>query len=213
MTPMTFDIIVLGLVAFSCAVGAMRGFCREVFTIVGWIAGIVATIYFTPVFKPIGRNLISSEWIADLATASVIFLATMAIFSFLSNMSTKTLDQSALSIVDRAGGFGFGILRAVVLLGLAFLLFSYVYEPENRPEFVQNAKTTAFLETSASFIQDVAPIWEEKIRVSVKDELPPATKIEGLDQHLTEEQKAEKKKMEQTERVLNLGTRVMKYME
>lgn len=158
MTPLIFDLIIVALVLLSLAIGFMRGFCNEVFTIFGWIAAIVATIYFTPVLTPFGMKFIEKEWLAKLATASVIFLVTLGVCSALSYFATKTLHASKLGIVDRSLGFGFGLLRAVVLLGLGYSLFSYVFKEDNRPEWVEKSRSHPFLEASADWIRVVLPI-------------------------------------------------------
>jgi membrane protein required for colicin V production len=159
MTPMLFDLVIVALIVLSLAIGFMRGFCKEVFTIFGWIAAVIATIYFTPVLRPYGREMIEKTWLADIATSSVIFLVTLGVFSAISYFATKTLHASKLGIVDRSLGFGFGALRAVVLLGLGYLLFVYVFSnPENRPDFVKEARTRPFLETSAEWVQTILPI-------------------------------------------------------
>ncbi|MDB5478097.1 MAG: hypothetical protein JWM96_592 [Alphaproteobacteria bacterium] len=159
MNPALFDIIIIVLVLLSIALGFLRGFCNEVFTIFGWIAAIVATIYFMPVLRPYGRELIHKEWLADIATSSAIFFFTLAVFSALSHFATRTLHASRLGIVDRSAGFVFGMFRAVVLLGLGYMLFTFAYgKEENRPDFVKEARTRPFLEASAGWVQAIFPI-------------------------------------------------------
>lgn len=159
MTPMLFDLIIIGLVILSVALGFMRGFCKEVFTIFGWIAAIIATIYFAPVAFPIGERYVENPFIAKLATSAAIFMVTLGICSVISYFATKTLHASKLGMVDRSFGFAFGIVRAVVLLGLAYLLFLYAFgDPETRPKFVQEARTRPFLEASGNWIQTIMPL-------------------------------------------------------
>ncbi len=193
MTPLIFDILVVSCLLLSVGIGFLRGFCNEVFTIIGWIAAIVATIYFTPVLKPVGRNLIEKEWLADISTASAIFLVTLAVVSAISYFTTRTLHQSKLGIVDRAGGFFFGILRAVILFGLGYLLVAYVWEPEDRPDFIKEAKSRPFLEASASWTQAVIPLWEDKVRISEND--PPLA--ETIEENVETLKKDTKKKVQE----------------
>jgi membrane protein required for colicin V production len=177
MSPLLFDLIIVVLVLLSLLLGFMRGFVNEVFTIIGWIGAVLATIYFTPVAKQYGEQLIHSKWMADLATASAIFMATLAIFSVVSHLATSTLKGSRLSLLDRIMGFTFGGLRAVVLLGLGFLLFAYVFEPDKRPDFVNNSHAAKFLETSAHWVQAVTP-GLDNIQVSKDDPEPQKAKPE-----------------------------------
>jgi membrane protein required for colicin V production len=170
MNPMIFDLVVIALLLISVALGFMRGFCNEIFTLIGWIGAVIATIFFTPVLRDVGRDLIKQEWLADMATASVIFVATMGAFTALSHFVTKGIHLTKLGIVDRSLGFGFGLLRAVVMSGLCFLLFAYVFnEPKNRPDFVQEARTRPFLETSARWMKAILPL-DTKIVITVKDD-------------------------------------------
>ena len=194
MTPVIFDLIIVGLVLLSVAIGFMRGFCNEVFTIFGWIAAVVATIYFTPVLTPFGEKFIEKEWLAKLATSAVIFLVTLGIFSALSYFATKTLHASKLGIVDRSMGFGFGILRAVVLLGLGYSLFTYVFKEDNRPEWVEKSRTRPFLEASSDWIRVVLPL-DDALGLNDDEEKEPketdSEKAEDLKQSIPEEPIAE----------------------
>lgn len=135
----------------------MRGFCNEIFTIFGWIGAVLATILLTPVSREVLRTYIDSHVLADLATASAIFIITMIVFSVISHYTTKSLQDSKLSAVDRSLGFAFGILRAVVLLGLAFLLICWIWEPKDRPKAIQKSHTRPLLEMSATLVQVIIP--------------------------------------------------------
>ncbi len=157
MSPYLFDLIVIVLVLLSAGLGFLRGFCNEIFTIFGWIGAVVATILLTPVSRPFLREHIKSPIIADLSTASAIFIITMIAFSVISHYTTKSLQHSKLNAVDRSLGFGFGILRAVLLLGLAFLLVAWMWAPEDRPEMIQKAKTRPLLELAAHSVQFILP--------------------------------------------------------
>lgn len=159
MTPVLFDVIIVALILISAGLGFMRGLCNEILTIFGWIGAIIATIYFTPVARDYGRTLIENDLLADMATASAIFMITMALFSAISYFATSALRTAGtLTFVDRSLGFGFGILRAVVLLGLTFYLFTFVFsDPENRPDFIKQARTLPFLEASSNWVSILLP--------------------------------------------------------
>lgn len=188
MTPMIFDLIIVALILLSVAIGFMRGFCNEVFTIFGWIAAVIATIYFTPVVFPIAHSFIEKEWLAKIAASAGIFLATLGICSALSYFATKTLHASKLGMVDRTMGFGFGILRAVVLLGLGYLLYAYVFSnAANRPEFVQKARSRPLLEASAEWIQMILPL---DTALGLDEKILEEQKASGTDNAEPEESKA-----------------------
>jgi len=198
MTPLIFDLLILTCLILSAGIGFLRGFCNEVFTIIGWIAAIVATIYFTPVLKPVARDLIEKNWLADIAAAAFIFLVTLGIVSAISYFATQTLHQTKLGILDRAGGFFFGIFRAVLLFGLGFLLIAYVWEPEDRPDFIKEAKSRPFLEASASWTQAIIPLWEDEVRISESDP-PLADEIEDAQDKLEDAKEKTKEKLQEAQ--------------
>lgn len=206
MTPLIFDLIIIGLVVLSVALGFARGFCKEVFTIFGWVAAIVATIYFTPVLREVGRGMIEKKWLADLATAAAIFLSTLAVCSLISYFATKTLHATRLSIVDRSLGFGFGIVRAVVILGLAYMLYLYAFgNPASRPAFVTKSRTRPFLEASSNWLQAVLPVGDmlgdssEKAGEAIEQSKEKATKVlnDQIGEALLKQSQMEQKEQEQ----------------
>lgn len=200
MSPILFDLIVVGLLFLSVGLGFMRGFCNEVFTLVGWVAAVLATIYFTPVLKDVGRELIERKWLADLATSSTIFLVTLGVFSGVSHFITKGIHMTRLGIVDRSLGFGFGLLRGVVMAGLAFLLFAYVFEPDSRPDFIKDARTRPFLEASAKWMQILLPS-DNKIVVETEDSDDEAS---ALDKALNADDENSKKTEAELEKLKSL---------
>lgn len=196
MSPVLFDLIIIGLVLLSVALGFMRGFCKEVFTIFGWVAAIIATIYFAPVSFHIGERYIENPLFARLATSSAIFLGTLGICSVVSYFATKTLHASKLGFVDQTFGLIFGILRAIVLLGLAYLLFLFTFsKPETRPVFVQEARTRPFLEASSNWIQTLLP---STVSVNINIENNP------LDNILKPKDEEEKDLPQSTSEIINL---------
>jgi membrane protein required for colicin V production len=167
MTPLYFDIIVVCLLLLSVGLGFIRGFCNEIFTLIGWIAAIIATIYFTPVLREYGRELIDKKWLADMVTSTAIFIVVLGGFSLISYYATKGIHLTRLGIVDRSLGFAFGLLRGVIFAGLCYLLFAYIVVPEDRPDYIKEARTRPFLESSAEWMQTVLP---KNINIVIHDE-------------------------------------------
>lgn len=203
MTPLWFDLIIVTLVLLSVGLGFLRGFCSEIFTMIGWVGAVLATIYFQNDLKPIGRDFIKSPWLADLATASAIFIVTMGLFAVVSHFATRGLHATKLGIIDRILGFGFGFLRAIILLGLAFFLYAYAYDVEERPDFVTEAHTTPMLEASAHWVAMFVP--DIKVRISKED--PPVEKKDDKKKGKAEDDKKSSKDEHTFEETETIETR------
>lgn len=106
-----------------------------------------------------------------MATAAVIFVVTLGICTAISYFTSQSLRESRLNAVDRSLGFGFGLLRAVILLALAYLMVAFVWEPADRPEWIKQAKSRPVLESAASMIKNILP---GDIDIQVTEDEPSA---------------------------------------
>lgn len=126
------------------------------------MGAILVTIYLTPVSRDFMRGFIESHLIADLATAASIFLITIAIFSIITYFFGESVKQSKLNAIDRSLGFGFGVLRGLLLLGLAYVVFSFVWEKDKQPEWLVEARTHSIVESTAAWLTGLVPDEDEE---------------------------------------------------
>lgn len=157
-TPLIIDVTVMLGFALSMAVGFWRGLVNEIFTVFGWMAALVLVFIMHPVLIGHVKPWFDSELFANVTLGVSIFVISMLIFATISFFASETLKRSSLSAVDRSLGMVFGIGRAAVILGLAFLLFAWVWsDPENRPDLVQDAKTRPMLQHLATGLSKLIP--------------------------------------------------------
>ncbi len=92
-----------------------------------------------------------------MSTAAVIFIVTLAICTLISYFTSQSLRESSLNAVDRSLGFGFGLIRAFILLGLFYIMICYIWEYNKRPAWIMQAKTQPLLEVTGSFVNSILP--------------------------------------------------------
>lgn len=112
----TIDIGVSVILLLSASIGLIRGFTREILSVVSWLGAAAATLVALPFAQNIARQHISNPMMADIATAAVVFVLFLIIFSLISHFLSGLIRQSALGGIDRSLGFGFGILRGIIFL-------------------------------------------------------------------------------------------------
>lgn len=157
MSPFVTDLIILGLFIISAGLGYMRGFVNEVFTIIGWLAAIIATIFLTPVLDNFVQPYFDSKMVAGVVTAAVIFVVTLGISSLISHAMAGTLKASHLGFVDRGLGLAFGVLRAAVVIGMLYLAMAGMM-PETRPKWLAKATTEPVMKLCAQGLQTIFPM-------------------------------------------------------
>lgn len=150
-------VILSGVLAFS------RGFTREVFAIGGWIIAIVAAFYFTPMLEPlmreipaVGEFLASSCVISTIAAFTVIVGLCLLILSVFTPLFSTVVLDSAFGFVDKVLGFLFGIARGILLIAVAYLIFSNLSAEEAIPE-LESAATRPLMQESAAMLENVLP--------------------------------------------------------
>ena len=165
--PVNIADIGVGLVLLVSALLAyVRGFVHEVLAVSGRIGAIFATFYGFPHAKPLAREYIPFDIVADIAAGAVIFVGALVLLSMLTRAIAKRVKASALNALDRALGFLFGVLRGAVLVCLAYLVLDWMVPREDHPEWVQTAKTLIYVQTGAALLETVVP--EETVKKGVK---------------------------------------------
>lgn len=169
---MIADIVVGAVVLVSALISFMRGFIREVLTIVGVVGGLLAALFAGPVFVPIVNgwfgvkegeepekifDLIPEDMVATATAYGLIFLVVVIALSLASHFLAAGAKAIGLGPVDRTLGLIFGIARAVLLLGLLYLPFHLLVEQENKEKFFEGSRTHFVIEKTSEVIAGFLP--------------------------------------------------------
>jgi len=117
-----FDYLLLALVAFSCIAGVMRGLLREVIALATWIAAVWIAWSFGGLLEPYLGGALATEGVRPWAARVLIFLAVLLVGTAVGAIITRFVRLSMFSGLDRFFGAIFGLLRAMVMIGLAVIL-------------------------------------------------------------------------------------------
>ena len=136
---MIIDVIVLLVLIASVLIAFLRGFIREILTIIGIIGGMAAAYFTGPMLAPTMRgwlgvkeavegeeqaklfDLIPYIYVADALAYGAIFIVFVVILSFLSHFLAEFVSKIGLGALDRTLGVIFGIVRGVLLVGIIYL--------------------------------------------------------------------------------------------
>ena len=155
--PYLADIIVVAIIGLSALFGFIRGFLREILSIGAWIVAGLAAYFGLPYLRPFARQYISHELIADVATGVAIFLVVLVLASVISHVITRSVRQSLLGALDRSLGILFGIARGAVIVSVALLIFDNFYPPDNRPQWLKDARTLPVVQIGADWVRRFVP--------------------------------------------------------
>ena len=118
------DIAILGVVVMSASVGLLRGFVKEVFSLVNWVAAIgLAYLFRDTAGAWLPLNDTVRPAIRSMAGGAVIFAGVLIVGGLFSALLHKLVQVTGLSGTDRTLGMVFGLLRGgVIVLALLIIL-------------------------------------------------------------------------------------------
>ncbi|OIP87487.1 MAG: colicin V production CvpA [Rhodobacterales bacterium CG2_30_65_12] len=159
--------IVDGAVALVILVSAIlaysRGFVREGMSIAGWVIAAVVAYMFAPRAVPLIKEIpVLKDFIADSCELSVIaaFAGVLAlalvVVSLFTPLFSSAIQRSALGGVDQALGFVFGVLRGLVLVAIALVIYDRVILTEAIP-MVDNSRTAKIFARTSGRIDEQIP--------------------------------------------------------
>jgi membrane protein required for colicin V production len=173
------DGILLAIMLVSAVLAMIRGFSREVLSIVSWIAAAASAYYLykniTPFVQEYLPDLASNDTVANIIAAAAVFLITLIVVSVITMKVADFIIDSRIGALDRTLGFVFGALRGMLLVTVALLFFNWLV-PEDQPKWVAEAKSKPMLETIGDRIVALLP---EDPQGTILDRLKPATNPEG----------------------------------
>ncbi|WFR96345.1 CvpA family protein [Rhizobium tumorigenes] len=169
-----FDGIVIGVVLFSAVLAMVRGFSREILSIVSWGGSAVAAYYLYPKLVPYAKHYTDDDRIAIVGSAAVVFLIALIIISFITMKIADFIIDSRIGALDRTLGFLFGAARGVLLLVVAVAFWNWLVDEAHRPDWVNNAKSKPFLDSMVVKLEAALPEkFAQMIRTNVIDKIQP----------------------------------------
>lgn len=134
-----FDLAAGLVLVVSAFVGWIRGASREVATVAALAIAAVVAIFGLRFTGPIARHAIATPWIANIAAILIVFVAVYILLRVLAAAISRRIHQGSIGGVDRIVGAGFGVARALVILGLANLTIRAIVPADRMPTWISGA--------------------------------------------------------------------------
>lgn len=157
------DAAVAVITLLSAFLAYTRGLTRELFAIGGWILAGFAAFYFAPIVEPlireapvVGSFLASSCVISMITAFSLIVAAALLILAVFTPIFSSIILDSAIGPLDRMLGFLFGVARGIVLIAVAYLVYTNLSGAEAIPA-LDNAASKPIFDEAARLIDAYRP--------------------------------------------------------
>lgn len=153
-----FDIIVLAILLTSAAFGFFSGATREMVRALSFLLAAVIAVYGLRWTAPFGRDLIDPDWAGTVLAGLVVFIAVYATMRITGGAMVRGVQNThVLGVLDRSIGLGFGLLRALVVLGALHLAFQAATPADRVPKWMTGAAFYPMTNAAANLLKAFAP--------------------------------------------------------
>jgi membrane protein required for colicin V production len=150
------DGILAGFTLVSAMLAMVRGFSREILSIVSWVAAAAAAYFFYPYVIPYLTPYIDNDKIRMAASAGVVFLVALMIVTLITMRIADFIIDSRIGALDRALGFLYGAARGILVVAVGLLFFNWLVGA-HPPAWITDAKSRPLLESIGAKIQSLLP--------------------------------------------------------
>lgn len=163
------DAVVAVIIILSAILAYSRGLVREVLAIGGWVGAAVLAFLFAGTAEPLikeipmlGDFLRDSCELARIAAFFAVFALGLVVMSFFTPLFANLVQRSAIGGIDMGLGFLFGVLRGVILIAVAFIVYDRAVGADTVP-MVDNSRSAkvfaSFQQSLEAAVPEDAPGW------------------------------------------------------
>ncbi|MCP2016496.1 MAG: CvpA family protein [Erythrobacter sp.] len=154
-----FDYIVLLIVGIAAVGGFLRGFMQEVLSLAAWVLAAFAIRFLHTPLTTALQEYIGSHITTSLLSFTLLLLIPYAAMKVIANNVGTASRGSVLGPVDRVLGFGFGALKGMVIVVIAFSLLVLGYDTvwgfKGRPTWITTARSYELVDASSRALVEV----------------------------------------------------------
>lgn len=170
---LVFDCLAGLILLISVGIAVLRGFIREVLTIFGVIGGALASYFIGPLLSPVFNGwlvgdvtddeipklfgIVPYDMLADFLAYGLIFVFVVIVLSLVSHALSGWAKALGLGVLDRALGALFGLVRAVIIVGIIYMPFYMLADEKDRAEWFGQAYSFKAVERITGQMQTLMP--------------------------------------------------------
>lgn len=148
-----FDIAVLLLVGAGAIFGFIRGFVQEILALAAWVVAIIAIRYQHAHLTTFLEPQVGSGSGAAVLAFALLLIVPYACVKLIANRLGAASRSSVLGPIDRVLGFGFGAVKGIIIVVMAFSILALGYDTAwgvaGRPAWITQSRAYAFVNASS----------------------------------------------------------------
>lgn len=157
MNPTLLDFIVIAVLLLSAILAFIRGFTREMFSLLGWVGAAAAAWFLLPYTEPYAREIVNDVLAARIIASIAVFIVVLFAITFIGSPVSGRVRESHFSSMDRLLGGLFGVVRGAVLIVLGYLVLVSFYPKDSQIPWMRDAVSKPYLERGLRVAEGLLP--------------------------------------------------------
>ncbi len=149
------DYLIIGIIALSALISIIRGFVKEVLSLVAWVLSFWVALSFAQQFAVLLTPYIDTPSLRIFVAFSLLFIVTLILSALVNHLIAAVVEKTGLTGTDRALGVLFGLLRGVAIVTLLIMLAATTPMPNDA--WWQNAILIEHFEKIAIWAREFLP--------------------------------------------------------
>lgn len=148
------DYVIILIVAVSALISLLRGFLREMVSLITWIVGFWVALRFAHQAGNV-FSIIHNPSIRLLVGFVVLFVIILIIGALISWLVGKVVKRTGVSASDRVLGLIFGLVRGVVIVAVLVILARFISMPKD--PWWHQSRLIPYAESVTGWMRGVLP--------------------------------------------------------
>ena len=149
------DYLIIGIILISAAISIVRGFIKEVLSLVIWVLAFWVGLTFANNLATLLIDYVDNPSIRIFSAFFALFAVTLILGALVNHLISELVEKTGLSGTDRALGVIFGILRGVAIVTVLVLLAGVTPMPQD--DWWQNSLLIEHFQKLAIWLQNFLP--------------------------------------------------------
>jgi len=150
------DLIIAGILLFSVVMGLLRGFIREVLSLICWIVAFAVAFNFQAVGATFMERFTSAPVLQSWGGFIGIFIVALLVMSLITMLVYRLFAATGVTSTDKALGAFFGFARGVLIVSACVVAFGVTSIPQSAGWW-KNSVLVGYFDPVARIIIDVLP--------------------------------------------------------
>lgn len=118
------DYVIIAIIVLSVGISFVRGFIREILSILGWIIVFWVSIAYYDNVANLFTPFITNQTTRQIISFILLFVSTLVVILLVNYFISKTFLRTGFDSTDRILGVFFGFIRGILLVSVLLLLAS-----------------------------------------------------------------------------------------